>query len=270
MLKKNLAILFFLVILVISVHPLLALEVDDYVPASNVKGLSGYYFIDSTQTLLKGELKAALFGIAFESDLNNFKKGTVEAVLSTGLLDGIETAMVIPYFNQSGNLSGIGDIQISGKVHWLDQISEDIPSLALALTVELPTGDQNKGLRTVDSYGGDFELIADGKIDLIDYSFSLTGEAGVFAQDIGKTREEKYIRYGGGGFFPLAESWVLLLEGTGTSKYGINQDFGTVSASLRFFRNPFQLTGGIERTIPIGTNAPPKGTALHASINISF
>lgn len=172
MLKKNLAILFFLVILVISVHPLLALEVDDYVPASNVKGLSGYYFIDSTQTLLKGELKAALFGIAFESDLNNFKKGTVEAVLSTGLLDGIETAMVIPYFNQSGNLSGIGDIQISGKVHWLDQISEDIPSLALALTVELPTGDQNKGLRTVDSYGGDFELIADGKIDLIDYSFS--------------------------------------------------------------------------------------------------
>ena len=270
MLKKSLAILFFIVILVISAHPLLALEVDDYVPASNIKGLSGYYFIDSTQTLLKGEDKFALFGIAFGGDLNNFKKGSVEAVLSAGLLDGFETAIVIPYFNQSGNLSGLGDIQISGKVHLLDQISEDIPSLALALTVELPTGDKNKGFRNVDSYGGDLELIADGKIDLIDYSFNLTAEAGIFFQDVGNTRQEKHLRYGGGGFFPLAGSWVLLLEGTGTSKYGISQDFGMVSASLRFFRNRFQLTGGVDRTIQIGTNAPPKGTALHGSINISF
>ncbi|MHB8482916.1 MAG: hypothetical protein ACYDBV_09335 [Nitrospiria bacterium] len=267
MTRKIIAILFFLLI---PVHPLLALDVEDYLPTANIKGLSGYYFVDSTQTLLKGELHAGLFGTAFVNDANNFKRGTGDAVLSAGLLDGLEGALVVPYIRQSGNLSGLGDIQVSGKVHLLDQIGEDIPALALALSVELPTGDQNSGFRTVDSYGASLQLVADGKIVLDDYSFNLSVEGGVYAQDIGKSREEKHILFGGGGFFPLAPSWSLLLEGTGTSKYGIDQDFAVVSASLRYSNNQFQLTGGADRNIPFGNNALPGGTGLHGSVNILF
>ena len=267
MIRKIFVILFFLVI---SVRPVFALDVDDYFASANIKGLSGSYFVDSTQTLLKGEIHAGLYGTAFVNDDQNFKKGTAEAVLSAGLLDGLEAAIVLPYIRQSGPISGVGDVQVSGKARLLDKIGNDIPSLALALSVDLPTGDKNSGFRAVNSYGATLQLVAEGKIDLEDYSFTLSAEGGVYAQDIGQNSEEKHIQFGGGGFFPLAPSWALLLEGTGTSKSGVDQDFGIVSASLRYFSSRFQLTGGADRTIPFGANAPPTGTALHGSISLLF
>jgi len=268
--KKNLVWLLFL----IWVQPAFAseeLNVNDYPDALNYKGLTGYYFVDSVQTLQKGAIQASLFGIAFKEDSSNYKKGTAEAILSAGLLDGLEASIMVPYIVQggNGNMSGLGDVKIAGKYHLIDQIDEDIPALALAASVEFPTGDQNNGLRTVNSYGADLLLIAQSKIDLEDYSLNLVAEGGVYGQDINQTTQEKHIEYGAAGYLPLDDQWVLIIEGIGTSSYGNNQDYAIVSASLRLFMKKFTLTGGIDRTIAIETNAM-NGTNLHGSINLPF
>jgi hypothetical protein len=267
MIKKWLV---FLLLLLVSVDPVLAVEdVDDYPVSSNFKGLSGYYYVDSVQTLPKGEVQGSLFGIAFKDDASSYKKGTAEAILSAGILNGLEGSLVIPYFVQSGSQNGLGDIKVAGKIHLINQIDEDIPALALAASVELPTGDQNKGLRTVNNYGIDLLLIAQSKIDLPDYSFNLVAEGGVFGQDLSQSTQERHGRFGAAGYFPIDDRWVLILEGIGTSSYGNSQDYMIASGSLRLFMKKFTLTGGVDRTIAVGQNALA-GNSLHASINLGF
>jgi hypothetical protein len=192
-------------------------------------------------------------------------------VLSAGVLNGFETSIGIPYYRQSGDLAGMGDIRWAGKIHLFDQIGEDIPAMAAVFSVVLPTGDQNNGFRTVNSYGADFLLVAQAKIDAGDYIFNLNAEGGVFAQDIGQASEEEHGEYGMGGYFPLADAWVLLLEGNGTIKNGPSntQDTLTASASLRFFNGNFSMTGGIDKTIAMKTSAP-EGLGLHGSLNFLF
>jgi hypothetical protein len=268
MIKKSFTFLFFLLI---QVYPVFGTEVEDYSPTVNTRGLTGYYYLDSAGTLLKGEIQTSLFGIAYQEDVTRMKKGTAEAVLSAGVLDGVETSIGIPYYRQSGNLAGLGDIRWAGKVHLLDQMGEDIPELAAVVSVIFPTGDQNNGFRTVNSYGADLLLVAQAIIDLNDYAFNLNAEGGVFAQDIGQASEEKHVEYGMGGYFPLADAWVLLLEGNGTIKNGLfnTQDSLTASASLRLFTGNFSMTGGVDKTIAMKTGAP-EGLGLHGSLNFFF
>jgi hypothetical protein len=267
MIKKWLV---FLLLLLVCVDPVFAAEdVDDYPVAPNFKGLSGYYYVDSVQTLQKGEVQGSLFGAAFKDDASSYKKGTAEAVLSAGILNGIEGSLVVPYFVQSENQNGLGDVKVAGKIHLINQIDEDIPALALAASLELPTGDQNKGLRTVNNYGVDLLLIAQSKIDLPDYSFNLVAEGGVFGQDLSQSTQERHARFGAAGYFPLDDHWILILEGIGTSGYGDSQDYAIASGSLRLFMKKFTLTGGIDRSIAVGKNAL-SGNNLHAAINLPF
>lgn len=262
--------LVFLMLLLVCVDPVFATEdVDDYPIAANMKGLSGFYYVDSVQTLPKGSFQGSLFGIAFKDDASNFKQGTSEAVLSSGISNKIEGSLVIPYFVQSGNQNGLGDIKVAGKIHLINQVEEDIPALALAASVEFPTGDQDKGLRTVNNYGIDLLLIAQSKIDLPDYSFNLVAEGGIFGQDISQSTDERHGRFGAAGYFPLDDRWILILEGVGTANYGNSQDYIIASGSLRFFMKKFTLTGGVDRMIAIGQNALT-GNSLHGSINIGF
>ncbi len=268
MIKKSFIFLFFLLL---QVYPVSGMEVEDYFPTVNTRGLTGFYYLDSAGTLLKGEIQTSLFGIAYEEDVTRMKTGMAEVVLSAGVLDGVEMSIGIPYYRQSGNLAGLGDVRWAGKVHLLDQLGEDIPELAAVASIILPTGDQNNGFRTVNSYGADLLLVAQAKIDLTDYSFNLNAEGGVFAKDIGQVSEEKYGEYGMGGYFPISDAWVLLLEGNGTIKNGSSntQSSLTTSASLRLFTGPFSMTGGVDKTIAMKTGGPA-GLGLHGSINFFF
>ncbi|MBI1822841.1 MAG: transporter [Nitrospirae bacterium] len=266
MIKKSLACL----ILLMSIQPAFAIDdVNDYPITTNVRGLSGYYYVDSVQTLQPGKFQASLFGIGFSNDAADYKKGTGEAVLSVGLLDGFEGALVIPYIVQSGSMNGLGDIKLAGKIHLLDQLDEDIPALALAASIEFPTGDNNKGLRIVNSYGADLMLVAQSKIDLPDYSFNLVAEGGIYAQDISQTTEERHALFGAAGHFPLDDIWVIIVEGVGTSGYGNSLDYTTFSGSLRLFMKKFTLTAGIARTLATGQNAST-GNSVQGSLNFPF
>jgi hypothetical protein len=266
MIKKSLACL----ILLMSVQPVFALDdVNDYPVTSNVRGLSGYYFVDSVQTLQPGKIQTSLFGLAFSNDAANYKRGTAEAVLAAGLFEGLEGALVIPYIVQSGSMNGLGDARLTGKLHLIDQIDEDIPALAIAGSVEFPTGNKNNGLRAVNSYGADLFLIAQSKIELPDYTFNLVAEGGIYGQDISQTTEERHALFGAAGHFPLSDILVLLIEGQGTSGYGNSQDYTTLSGSLRLFTKKFTVTAGIARTLAFGQNAS-SGSGVQGSLNFSF
>ena len=257
-------------ILLVAVGPVWALDdVNDYPVVSNDKGLSGTFYVDSTQTLQRGEMQGGIYGIAFQNDSANYRRGTAEAVASAGFGWGMEGAVMVPYVVQTGSQNGLGDIKLAGKIHLTDQIEDEFPSLALAASLELPTGDQNHGLRTVTDYGADLLLIAQSKIELPDYTFNLMAEGGVFGQDINRTTQERHARFGGAGFFPIDDQWVLILEGIGTSGLGNSDDYVIASGSLRLFLKGVIVTGGVDKTIATGSNAVA-GNSIHGSLNFPF
>jgi hypothetical protein len=61
MIKKSFTFLFFLLIQVCPVSGM-EMEEGDYLPTVNTRGLTGYYYLDSAGTLLKGEIQTSLFG----------------------------------------------------------------------------------------------------------------------------------------------------------------------------------------------------------------
>ena len=262
--------LLLLFLLPICALPAYAIEdVGDYPVTPNIKGLTGYYLVDSVETLHRGEFRASLFANGLKDDSSSYKQGTAEVAASAGILDGLEVAATIPYIFQSGNQNGIGDIKLQGKFHINNQIGEDIPALAVAASVEFPTGDKNNGLRIVNNYGAELLLIAQTKIDIPDYTFNLVAEGGIFGQDIGQSGEEKHGRYGAAGYFPIDDDWSLIIEGTGTSSYGNSQDYILASASLRLFLKNLTLTGGIDRNFAIGQNAMTSA-GLHGAVTLPF
>jgi len=94
------------------------------------------------------------FDFLQRSALPNARQNTLDLELDYGLLDNVEVGIEVPsltIFNAAGtrpgNLSGFGDANISLKYNFLREREKSRwPALALALNLELPTGDPTRQL----------------------------------------------------------------------------------------------------------------------------
>jgi len=88
------------------------------------------------------------------SSLPNVRQNTADFELGFGLLDGVEIGIAAPLlkiYNAPGTvprrISGIGDTNVSLKYNFHQENEHSrIPAMAIAMNIELPTGDKKRQL----------------------------------------------------------------------------------------------------------------------------
>jgi hypothetical protein len=94
------------------------------------------------------------FDLLQRSSFPNLKQNTADFELDYGLLEGVEIGIESPLltiFNGAGTtpktVSGIGDTNVSLKYNFLrEHENSHMPAMAIALNLELPTGDTKRQL----------------------------------------------------------------------------------------------------------------------------
>jgi len=125
-------------------------------PASTCRGQQPFV-TDDADTTPKGHFHFEFsneFDWLQRSSLPNVRQNTADFELDYGVLDGVEIGIespVITIFNASGTVpakvSGIGDTNVSFKYNFhLERENSRMPAMAVALNLELPTGDTKRQL----------------------------------------------------------------------------------------------------------------------------
>jgi hypothetical protein len=236
-----------------------------------LSGLSGLVATVSARTLPPWTVAVggdALYSHLFSPGADHYE-GRVS--VGIGLPKRVELAALLPAVHTVNDHgipelpptgTGVGDLQLAAKWRALYDDEALWPTLAVAAVVTLPTGQQSKGLRTVDDYGVELKVITSAEIEFIPHRFGLGlyGNAGYFFQDLGKNTEEKHATYAAGAALPVvmrAENYwssplQFLLEVNGTYLLEDDQDYVTVTPSLRYvgpiFDIPVTVTGGVQYT----------------------
>jgi hypothetical protein len=216
--------------------------------STSLSGLTGLLVTESTHTLPPWKAAVSVAGGYMHSSSPTVNLYQAAGIVGLGLPGRVELAAVVPgeILKTSGSPSGtgMGDMQASGKWRVLHQRESLWPSLAVAATVTLPTGQRSKGLRTVERYGVAAKAIVSADVDFSpdQYAVGLYAEAGYFFQDLDEATQDKRMIYAVGAALPLvmrAESPLLsplqfLMEVNGTYKRGTNQDYVTLTPSVRY------------------------------------
>ncbi len=228
--------------------------------STSLSGLTGLVTTASAHTL--PPWKVAVSGALLFTQQSTPDVTALEgrAIVALGLPGQLEAALMAPGVRldtAGATATGLRDVQLAGKWRFLDQREDLWPSLALATIVTLPTGQESKGLRTVQDYGVEIKLLASAEVDFSPdlYAIGLYVNGGFFLQDSGQATQEKFGTFAFGAAFPLvmleespmASPLQLLLETTGTYKRGDDQDIYTVTPSLRYI-GPVTATIGFQYT----------------------
>ena len=267
MLKK---ILWSLSFLLVIAQPLSARELEEYGPALNSLGLSGLFFTDSARIMPLGHLHLGGYTIYDEDDQTKLKFNQLNAAATLGILPNVEIGGYIPYINQTGGITGLGDAHASLKFLFEEQEDESVPALAISVTGILPTGYQGQGLRTVSNLGLESMLIGDTKINMPDYSFYLSAEWGLYmGKDINGITD-RHFRYGGGAFLPITKRLVLMFEADGLAQTAKDSDFVRFSGSLKYVTRFLQVTAGIHKVSPLASGISTNTVGGQAAVSFTF
>jgi hypothetical protein len=115
------------------------------------------FFTDDTDTTPKGKFHFEFsneFDFLQRSSLPNVRQNTADFELDYGLLDGVEIGIESPLLsiiNARGTVpnraSGFGDTNVSLKYNFhRERENSKLPAMAVALNLELPTGDTKRQL----------------------------------------------------------------------------------------------------------------------------
>ncbi|MEW6323896.1 MAG: hypothetical protein AB1515_00760 [Nitrospirota bacterium] len=225
--------------------------------SAGLSGLTGLAITASAHTLAPWTATAS--GAVIYTDQQTPDQQVLEgrAIVGLGLPRRVELTATVPAVRRSGANTGLGDVRLAGKWRFLDQRESLWPALALAAVATLPTGQQSKGLRTVQDYGAEIKLLASAEIDFTPdfYAIGLYFDGGFFLQDSGQPTEDKYGTFALGAALPilmlesnpLASPLQVMLEASGTYKRGTEQDIYVFTPSLRY-TGPVTATAGFQYT----------------------
>ncbi|MBI3622026.1 MAG: hypothetical protein HY208_07570 [Nitrospirae bacterium] len=239
--------------------------------STSLSGLTGLAVIESAHTLQPWKAAVSVAGVYAHS---NSSPATnvyqLEGIIGLGLPGRIELAAMAPgiRLDSGGTVTGLGDVQLSGKWRFVDQRGDLWPSAALAVTGTLPTGKKDPvtlpagqpgmGLRTVEHYGLAIKVIASAELEFTpdQYAIGLYGEGGFFFQDLDQPTEEKNGIYAVGVALPLImrsdsplnSPLQFLFEVNGTYKRAADQDYVALTPGLRYV-GPVTVTAGFQYTV---------------------
>lgn len=242
--------------------------------STSLSGLTGLELTESAHTLPPWKLAVSGAATILHASTNTLYEG--EGLVGLGLPGRVELAAMLPVarYDQNGaTITGLSDLQLSGKWRVLDQRESQWPSIAVAVTGTFPTGktggvtlplsQPGMGLRTVDHYGIALKLIGSAEVDFTpdQYGVGLYAEAGYSFQDLNDSNQDEYGTYAVGAALPLvmksdsplSSPLQLLLELDGTYKRGNDQDYVTLMPSLRYvgalFKSPLTVTAGVQYVV---------------------
>ncbi|HXN06085.1 MAG TPA: hypothetical protein VN944_03350 [Nitrospiria bacterium] len=266
MVKKLFKILF---LLLVFSTPALARELEEFSPSINSEGFSGDFFNQSARVIPFGHLAVGAYGIYSEDSQTYASLAQTNATATLGLLPNLEIGGYIPYMQGSGTGTGVGDAHVGMKLLFSDQEVEAMPALALSLVGILPTGSSS--YKTVGTLSYQGMLIADTRIETIDYSFYLSAQAGLFWGTDPSNNRERHFVYGGGAFLPLNDRLVFMAEFDGVGADENNADWVRFSGTLKYVARFFQIQAGIDKYVPVGVNSLTNNTiGAHGGVSLTF
>ncbi len=225
-------------------------------------GPSGLMLTQSIDTLPQNAFEFSLGVSGEDSDQpNNYTELTTYATIGVGLSSSLEATLQVPYVADSNKIGSdendIGDVNLSIKWRFLDPNTNlTLPGFAVSITGFFPTGDPQKGIGEVDSWGVKALLISSAEVEITLFSYQLLmgvyADGGVFFQDSGDPTEEQYGVVNLGFLLPLNETRQLQLLLEGNAKVdrqtfvpaNANGDYKAVTSSLRYVAKQIALTAG--------------------------
>ncbi len=227
---------------------------SDVSRAPNLSGLTGLLNMNLPHTMGAG--MTAVGGATFADSLPGMYQDYNEVIgaLRIGFSDNVELGLKTKSFNVKdlvGNTdTGLGDAEAMIKWKFREQ-SDSLFAMSLGLGAILPTGDENKGFREVDSLGLKFNVTAAGENALKDDGYiGLYFEGEVVAIDqmsSSSPYKEKYGKFNVGFAFPISDDNNLsfFTEFNQVLKKdiaGVVQNHTAVSPGLRYANDNLSLT----------------------------
>ncbi len=222
--------------------------------APSLDGLTGLLTMNMPHTMGAG--MTAIGGVTMAGALTGqYSDLTVAtAALRIGFSDNVEIGLKSKTYNVEysggGTDTGLGDSE--GMIKWkFREENENLLAMALGLGVILPTGDETKGFKEVDTIGLKFSVTASGEHAVYDDAYVglyFEGQAiAIDPIDDNSPYKEMYGKLNAGLAFPISDNNSLsfftefnLL--TNKDKPGVERNHTAITPGLRYANDNLSLT----------------------------